>query len=75
MLSAMQNWFKLVQTTIRALLKATACIFFNSFFSATYVVERLIVQKINLLNKEILQFLGLKTGVSNQDQVIMARVQ
>ena len=36
---------------------------------------RLILQTIYVLNKEILQFLGLKATAYNQERVIMARVQ
>ena len=45
---------------------------FYSFFAAVYIVERLILQTIYVLNKEILQFLGLKYAVSNQERAIMA---
>ena len=45
-----------------------------------YIVERLVLQTIYVLNKEILQFLGqnprfINDRVSNQEQVIMARVR
>ena len=40
-----------------------------------YIVERLVLQTIYVLNKEILQFLELKSVVYNQERVIMARVQ
>ena len=41
------------------------CIFFTPFFTAVYIVEWLIVQTIYVLNKKILQFLGLKSAVYN----------
>ena len=44
------------------------------FFTAVYIVERLVLQTIYVLNKEILQFLGLKSAVYDQEQVIMARI-
>ena len=33
---------------------------FTLFFTAVYIVERLVLQTIYVLNKEVLQFLGLK---------------
>ena len=41
---------------------------FTPFFTAVYIVERLVFQTIYVLNKEILQFLGLKSAVYNQEQ-------
>ena len=41
---------------------------FTPIFSAVYFVERLILQTIYVLNKEILQFLGLKSAVYNQER-------
>ena len=46
--------------------------FFILFFTA--VVERLVLQTIYVLDKEILKFFGLKSAVSNQERVIMARI-
>ena len=37
----------------------TYSIFFTPFFTAVYIVERLLLKSIYILNKEILQFLGL----------------
>jgi hypothetical protein len=52
---------------------------FYPFFTAVYIVEWLeewsVLQTIYVLNKEILQFLGLKSAVYNREQVIMARVR
>ena len=42
--------------------------FLHPFFTAVYIVERLVLQTIYVLNKEILQFLGLKSSVYNQEQ-------
>ena len=39
-----------------------------------YTVERLLLQTIHVLNKVILQFLGLKSAVYNQERVILTRV-
>ena len=47
---------------------------FTPFFSAVYIVERLILQTIYVLNKEILQFLGLKSAVYNQEQLILQTI-
>ena len=38
------------------------------FFTVVYIVERLVLQIIYELNKEILQFLDLKSRVCNQEQ-------
>ena len=46
---------------------------FYHIFTAVYIVEWLVLQTIYVLNREILQFLVLKTVVYNQ--VIMARVR
>ena len=46
--------------------------FFTPFFT-TYIVERLVLQIIYELNIKILQFLGLKSAVYNQERVIMVR--
>ena len=40
-------------TTVRAPLQAAACIFFTLFFTAGHNKERLILQTIYALNKEI----------------------
>ena len=42
---------------------------FYPFFSVVYNQEQLILQTIYVLNKEILQFLSLKSVVSNQDRI------
>jgi hypothetical protein len=42
--------------------------FLPHFFTAVYIVERLVLQTIYVLNREILQFLGLKTAVYNQER-------
>ena len=54
---------------------AVACIFFNPFFTGVYMVEWLLLQTIYVLNKEILQFLDLKSTVYNQERFIMACVR
>ena len=51
------------------------CIFLTPFFTAVYIVEWLVLQTIYVLNKEILQFLALKSAVWNQERVIIARVR
>ena len=38
------------------------------FFTVVYIVERLILQTIYVLNKEILQFFGLISTVYNQER-------
>ena len=48
--------------------------FLPQFFTAVYIVERLVLQTIYVVNKEILQFLSLKSAVHNQERFIMARV-
>ena len=48
--------------------------FLPHFSVAAYIVERLILQTIYVLNMKILQFLGLKSAVYNQERVIMAHV-
>ena len=40
-------------------------VFFYLIFTAVYIVEWLVLQTIYVLNKEILQFLGLKSAVYN----------
>jgi hypothetical protein len=42
---------------------------FTPFFTAVYIVEQLVLQTILYLNKEILQLLGLKSAVCNQERV------
>ena len=42
--------------------------FFTPFFIAVYIVEWLVLQTIYVLNKEILQCLGLKSEVYNSDR-------
>ena len=51
------------------------CTVFTPVFTVVYIVERLVIKTIYVLNKEILQFLGLKFAVSDQERVIMARVR
>ena len=53
---------------------------FTPFFTTVFIVKRLVLQTIYVLNKEILQFFGQKCGVydqvvSTQERVIMARVR
>ena len=43
------------------------CIFFTTFFTVVYTLERLVLQTIYVLNEKILQYLGLKFPVYNQD--------
>ena len=38
---------------------AMACTFFTPFFTAVYIVERLVLKTIYILKMEILQFFGL----------------
>ena len=44
------------------------CYIFYPFFTAVCIVERLVLQTIYLLDKEILQFLGLKSTVYNWER-------
>ena len=44
---------ELLRSTIHVSLKCSVCIFFAPFFSAVYDQERLILQKIYVLNKEM----------------------
>ena len=46
---------------------AATCIFFTQFFTAVYIVERLLLQTIYLLKKGILQFLGQTSMVYNRE--------
>ena len=48
---------------------------FTPYFTAVYIVEPLVIKTIYVLNKEILQFLGLKSAVCNSERVIMACVR
>ena len=41
--------------------------FFTPFFTAVYIVERLVLQTVYVLNKEILQFLSLKSTLYNPE--------
>ena len=51
-----------------------ACIFFTPFFTAVYIVERLVLQTLYVLKKEILQILcQKKNAVYNQKQLIIKR--
>ena len=50
-----------------------ACIFFTPLLSAVYNVERLILQTIYIINKEILQFLGIKSAIYNQERFQIKR--
>jgi hypothetical protein len=59
-----------------------ACIFFTPFFTAVYIVERLVSQTIYVSTKQgntsIFEpkICGLKLrAVSNQERVVMARVR
>ena len=54
-------------TTIRAPFQAAACILFTPFFTAVFIVERLVLLTIYVVNMEILQYLGLKSAVYNQE--------
>ena len=51
------------------------CIFFTSFFTTFYIVERLLLQTAYELNNGNSSFLSLKSEVSNQERVIMAHVR
>ena len=68
-------FFSASMYTVGAPLKASACIFFTPFFTAVYIVERLVLQTIYVLDKEILQFLDLKSVVYNRERIIMAHVR
>jgi hypothetical protein len=46
----------------------------GTFFTVVYIVERLVLQTIYVLSKEILRFLSLKLAVYNQERFLMARV-
>ena len=52
-----------------------ACIFFTPFFIAVYIVERLVLQTIHVLNKEILQFLGQESAVYNRERFLIKSVR
>ena len=54
--------------TVSAPFQRGACIFFTPFFTGVYIVERLVLQTIYVLNKEIFQFLGLKSSVNNRER-------
>ena len=44
----------------------TRCLYiFTLFFTVVYTVEQLVLQTIHVVNKEILQSLGLKSAVYN----------
>ena len=45
------------------------CLFFTLFFTSAYIVERLVLKTIYMPNKEILQFLGLKSAVYNWERL------
>ena len=55
--------------TVRKKLPYAACIFLTSFFTAIYIVFILVLQTIYVINKKILQFLGLKSAVHNQERL------
>ena len=57
----------------RAIISA-ACIFFTQFFTAVYIVEWLVLQTIYVINKEILQFLGLESMDYNRDRIQIKKV-
>ena len=40
---------------------------FTPFFTAVYIIERLVIKTIYVLNKELLQLLGAKSPVYNQE--------
>ena len=48
---------------------------FTPFFTAAYIVERLVLQTIYVLNKKILQFLSLKSAVYSGEWVVMEHVR
>ena len=48
---------------------------FYPIFTVAYIAKRLVLQTIYVVNKEILQFLGLKSTVYNQKRVVIWRVQ
>ena len=39
----------------------------TTFFTAVYILEQLVLEAIYVLKKEILQILGLKSAVYNQE--------
>ena len=53
---------------MRAIITGGLYIFYP-IFTAVYIVERLILQTIYVLKKEILRFLGLKSAVYNQERL------
>ena len=44
---------------------------FTPFFTVALIVERLVLQTIYVLNKEILQFLGQKSVVYNRERFLI----
>ena len=53
----------------RHYISASACIPFTPFFTAVYIVEPLVLQKMCVLKKEILQYLGLYTAAYNRERL------
>ena len=48
------------KNTLHAPLQPVVCILLIPILNEVYIVEQLVLQTIHVLNKEILQFLGLK---------------
>ena len=57
----MNECYKPLLFTVRASLYGAACILLTPFFTAAYIVERLVLYKIHVLKMKIL--LGLKSAV------------
>ena len=52
-----------------AIISRGLAIFFTRFFTAVYISERLVLQTIYVINKEILQILGQKSAVYNGERI------
>ena len=63
------------KNTWHAPLQPVVCILLIPILNEVYIVEQLVLLTIHVLNKEILQFLGLKSAVYNWERVMAARVQ
>ena len=57
-----------MKNTVRAPFQLAVSIIFTPIFTVVSIVEPLVLQTIYVLNKEILQFLGLKSAVYNRER-------
>ena len=67
-ISGLRMFLRCITCTLHAPLHPEVCIFFPLFFTEVYIVERLVLQIIYVLNKEILQCLGLEFAIYNWEQ-------